>query len=82
MIRCRFKCPVPDPRPVEWPIKHPYWVTGHSFNREGEGIPVLVAYADNEAEIRRLWPEAEELDSEEATEYKFTTRFPKPEWLR
>lgn len=74
MIRCRFRTTADDPRPANWPIKHPYWITG-----EGEGYSILVAYADDEAEILKNWPEAFDLDSEPATEYMFTGRFPKPE---
>lgn len=76
MIRCRFRANVNDFRPVNWPIKHPYWCTGY-----GDGYSIVVAYADDEAEILRNWPEATHLDSEERTEYTFTDRFPKPDWF-
>lgn len=76
MLRVRFKSTHPDYRPVKWPIKHPYWCTG-----QGEGYSILVAYADSEEQIKELWPEATELDSEEVNEYLFTPRFPKPEWF-
>lgn len=58
-----------------WPIKHPYWCTGWCGERS-----VLVAYADDEAEVLRLWPDAEEIDAMPATEYQFTSRFPRPAW--
>lgn len=77
MIRARFNVAALDWRPVVWPIKHPYWCSGYS----ADGSAVLVAYADDEAEIRRQWPEASNIDAEPATGYKFTSRFPKPEWL-
>ena len=76
MIRCRFKANLEDYRPVKWPIKHPYWCTG--FN---ETHSVIVAYADNENQVKELWPEAIEIESEPAETYIFTDRFPKPEWL-
>lgn len=76
MIRCRFKQPTDDPRPVNWPIKHPYWVTG-----EGDGYYTIVAYADDEPEILANWPEAR-LDWVEPCEaYTFTSRFQKPAWF-
>lgn len=78
MIRCRFYVPDEDPRPIHWPIKHPYWITGI----RGDGASTLVAYADDEAEIMRNWPDAEELDSTEVTEYTFTSRFPRPDWFK
>lgn len=76
MIRARFKASPDDPRPVVWPIKHPYWVSGGSDEHS-----IIVAYADDEAEILRLWPEAADIDAEDATEYIFTDRFPRPGWL-
>jgi len=78
MIRCRFKADHDDYRPVNWPVKHPYWCTGYSMN---ESYSIVVAYADDEEEILRNWPEATELNSEVATDYLFTDRLPKPEWF-
>lgn len=77
MIRARFYVNANDPRPVNWPIKHPYWVTGYSM----DDFAVVVAYADNEAEIMRNWPNARDIDANDAEEYMFTGRFPKPEWF-
>jgi hypothetical protein len=77
MIRARFKACEEDYRPVNWPVKHPFWCTGY-----GEGYSVVVAYADNEAEILKNWPEADDIDIEERAEYTFTDRFPKPDWLK
>lgn len=76
MIRARFKVNPVDYRPVNWPVKHPYWCTGY-----GPGYSIVVAYADDEDEILRNWPEATDIDADEATEYLFTDRFPRPEWL-
>lgn len=77
MIRARFKVDHIDYRPVNWPIKHPYWCTGYT----GDCTPILVAYADNEEEILGNWPEAHSIDAEEVSEYVFTGRFPKPDWF-
>lgn len=78
MIRSRFTVKdVADYRPVKWPIKHPYWCTGYDVDDNA----IIVAYADNEDEILELWPEAENIDSEDASDYVFTGRFPKPDWL-
>lgn len=76
MIRCRFTTPMLDYRPINWPIKHPYWCTGTSDDSH-----IIVAYADNEEEILNNWPEAENLDSTEVQEYVFTDRFQKPDWF-
>ena len=76
MIRARFKANLEDSRPVNWPIKHPFWETG--FDDENS---IVVAYADDEAEILENWPEAEDIEYTEETEYSFTDRFPKPDWF-
>lgn len=78
MIRARFRVHG-DERPVEWPVKHPYWLTGYG-NDAGDGYAIMVAYADDEAEIMRLWPNASNIDTEDTTAYKFTTRFYQPDW--
>lgn len=77
MIRARFQVNDSDPRPVVWPVKHPYWVSGY-----GQNYATVVAYADDEAEILRNWPDAKHIDAESAKEYKFTSRFMRPSWLR
>lgn len=77
MIRARFKVNPDDPRPVNWPIKHPYWVTGH-----GDDYSTVVAYADNEDELIANWPEAHGIEVGYTDEYQFTDRFPKPDWFK
>lgn len=76
MIRARFRTNHDDPRPVLWPINHPYWVTGY-----GDDYAIVVAYADDEAEILRNWPDATNIDSDGATSYHFSERFPCPPWF-
>jgi hypothetical protein len=77
MIRARFKTDPGDPRPVNWPIKHPYWVTGC-----GDNYSIVVAYAEDEDEIRANWPDARDIDAEEAEGYAFNDRFPMPDWFK
>lgn len=76
MIRARFKTDPDDPRPVNWPIKHPYWVTGHSDDHS-----IVVAYADDEVELLHNWPDANDIDTEEVEDYAFNSRFPMPDWF-
>lgn len=76
MIRARFHANHDDPRPLNWPIKHPYWVTGY-----GDDYSTVVAYADNEEEILANWPEAHNIDVSYTDKYSFTDRFPKPDWF-
>lgn len=79
MLRVRFYANPDDPRPLTWPIKHPYWVTGYTGNDKHS---IVVAYADDLEYITLNWPEAENIDAQEVTEYVFTDRFPKPDWLK
>lgn len=80
MIRARFKTHAEDWRPVSWPVKHPYWCTGYGEDRDGE-YAVIVAYADDEDEVKHFWPEAYDIDSPPTDGYHFTSRFPRPEWF-
>lgn len=80
MIRARFYIKKSDCgndyRPVKWPIKYPYWCSG-----ESDDSFILVAYAEDEDNIKELWPEAYDINVlEKDTEVKFTSRFPKPGW--
>lgn len=77
MIRARFKANEEDYRPINWPVKHPYWCTGY-----GDGYSVVVAYADSVAEVLKNWPEAKDIEFTEESEYSFSDRFPKPEWFK
>jgi hypothetical protein len=79
MYRARFYSSADDPRPVHWPIKHPYWITGEDF----AGNSTIVAYADDEQYIKDNWPEATQIEmGSEVNDYVFTSRFPRPEWLK
>lgn len=81
MLRVRFyvskkECG-DDYRPVKWPIKYPYWCTGET-SRDF----ILVAYVDSIDELKELWPEAKDVESDKVDEIVFTTRFPKPQWYK
>ena len=76
MLRVRFHANPDDPRPVVWPVKHPFWITG-----QGADYSTVVAYVDDLEELYRLWPEADNIDAEQRHEYVFTDRFEKPKWF-
>ncbi len=78
MIRVRFKANYPDYRPVRWPVKHPYWCSGHAAD---ESYSIVISYADDEYYILANWPEAHDLESTEVQGYEFPSRFPKPDWF-
>jgi len=73
--RFRFMVNPDDPRPVVWPIKHPYWITGGNDDHT-----IVVAYEEDISEVMRLWPDAVHIGEEDAKGYVFTPRFPKPVW--
>lgn len=77
MLRVRFKANGRDYRPVNWPVKHPYWCTGKAVDNAHS---IVVSYADDEQYIYANWPEASDLDVQECAEYTFTDRFPRPAW--
>lgn len=78
MIRARFYANNVDPRPMNWPAKHPYWVSGET----GDGRhSIVISYADDLDYILDNWPEALEIESKDVADYQFTDRFPKPEWF-
>ncbi|CAH2910840.1 MAG: unnamed protein product [uncultured Paraburkholderia sp.] len=83
MIRARFYVNADDPRPVNWPIKHPYWVSGYVYSAYGiKTAGIIVAYADDVDAIMRNWPDAHDFSFiNEVTEYTFTDRFAKPDGL-
>lgn len=77
MYRARFRVIGDDCRPMAWPIRHPYWVTGY-----GDDHGVLIAYVDDEKELLSLWPDAEQIElGDPVTEYQFGDRFPMPAWF-
>lgn len=54
-----------------------HWITGY-----GEDYAIVVAYVDSLEELDDLWPDATDVDADDADEYAFTDRFPKPEWFK
>lgn len=76
MKRIRFYADKVDPRPINWPVKHPYWISGYTDLNS-----VVISYADSEDYILENWPEATDLDVTEVEGYMFTSRFPRPEWF-
>lgn len=77
MIRARFKADYGDWRPVKWPPPGPCWCTGYAGD---ESCSIVVAYAENEDQIREFWPEAADIDAPEVQKIIFSDRFPRPEW--
>lgn len=78
MIKARFKANPDDPRPMRTP-KHPHWCSGYASDGS---CSIVVAYVDSVEELLIDWPEATDIEIEDATEYQFTSRFPAPLWMQ
>ena len=80
-LRARFyTTSVDDYRPIYEPPAlpvGPWWCTGVSGDDQRATI---VAYVHSEAELRRQWPEAEDIDAVPVEGVVFTDRFPRPDW--
>lgn len=71
-----------DYRPITWPIKYPYWCSGESCGLEEDDYYILIAYVDKVSDIKKLWPEAYDIEEPQIrNEITFTSRFPRPEWF-
>lgn len=81
MIRARFHVEGPDPRPVIWPIYHPYWITASGISERNVEEFTLVAYADDLAQLQSWWPGARLISWTLAEQYTYTDRFPEPQWM-
>lgn len=75
MLHAKFKVSFQGPPSHQMAYPHPYWCSAQ------DGYWIIVAYADDEAQIKELWPEAFDLVSESCDGYIFTDRFPKPQWF-
>ena len=79
MLRVRFQANADDYRPVNWPVKHPYWCSGYAGD---DSYSTVISYADDIEYIYANWSEAKELQVEQVSGYHFTDRFPRPEWFK
>lgn len=77
--RYRFKVTDEDPRPTNWPLPYPYWITGY----DSSDYATIVAYGESDDYIESEWPSAlRPLDYEEVVGVEFSSRFPRPEWWK
>lgn len=77
MIRARFKANANDYRSINWPVKYPYWCSGYAGDMS---YSIVVAYAEDEDEICKNWPEAFDIECEVVDRCEFSSRFQKPDW--
>jgi hypothetical protein len=76
----RFRAHLDDWRPIYktaegHPGLGPYWCSGY-----GEDYSVICAWVRPGQDVRRWWPEAEQITQEQPMPMKFSDRFPEPEW--
>jgi len=77
LIRVRFITFIDDYRPINRPVRYPYYCTGKGFVHA-----VLVSYADGLDYIMANWPDAHVLGVEEVDSIEFDERFPKRFWYK
>jgi len=81
LMRVRFYLEAEDPRPMTWPLKHPWWTTGgytyFDKNNDAKDGHAIVAYVESLNDIATAWPESRDIDVMEVKHdfYVFTTRF-------
>lgn len=80
--RYRFKTnSVDDFRPLVdmSSINMPWWCTGES----GDGkYATIVCYLPPEEDLMKYWDDAYDIDAEDVEEIKYSSRFPKPTWIK
>jgi hypothetical protein len=76
MIRAKFLCQHDMAHPVRWPPPGPYWLEHYDVS----GFAHLVAYAANEVELRKFWPDLWDLSYEITNDIMYDDEYPKPEW--
>ena len=76
--RYRFKSDSIDLRPVIdlAEIQMPWWCSGY----DADDNAYIICYLPYDADLLKYWPEAFDVEYEEANEIVYTDRFPKPEW--
>lgn len=80
--RYRFKTnSVDDFRPLVdmSSINMPWWCTGEA----GDGTyATIVCYLPAEEDLMKYWDDAYDIDVEDVEEIKYSSRFPKPTWIK
>ena len=74
--RYRFMSDADDYRPVKFPPPGPYWCSGY----DSEDRYVMIVYLPQGVKLLEYWPEAIEIEENDAYRPQFTSRFPRPEW--
>lgn len=80
--RYRFKTrAVKDFRPLKdmSRINMPWWCTGESF--DGDYV-TIVCYLPEDEDLLKYWDDAFDIESDEVEKIVYSSRFPKPDWVK
>lgn len=80
--RYRFKTrTVKDFRPLKdmSRVNMPWWCTGESFN--GDYV-TIVCYLPEDEDLLKYWDDAFDIESDEVEKIVYSSRFPKPDWVK
>ena len=78
LVRVRFYTDAKDHRPLTVSDKYPWWCTGYNADDHS----VIVAYGGNEFSLVNRWPEMYGAEFETVEEITYTSRFPKPDYIK
>ena len=84
-IYYRFKTKsVNDPRPLKVlkPLGVPYWISGYKHDGNFElAAAIIVCYLPTGTNLAEYWDDAYDIETTPCNVIKYTSRFPKPDWL-
>lgn len=62
-------------------IQMPWWCSGGGFSGEGD-YKIIICYLPEDEELEKYWDDAYDIEITYCCEIKYTSRFPKPEWIK
>lgn len=75
---------VNDPRPLKVlkPLGVPYWISSYEYDTNLEPVAaIIVCYLPTGINLSEYWDDAYDIETTPCNEIKYTSRFPKPDWL-
>lgn len=76
---------VKDPCPLKSlkPLGVPYWISGYELDSNfNTTAAVIVCYLPTDTALSEFWDDAYDVVETPCDEITYTSRFPKPEWLK
>ena len=84
MLRYRFKTKsVEDWRPLIdlKDIGMPYWCSGEG-GCGSDSYAIIICYLPNDEDLLKYWDDAYDIDVQYVDDIEYSSRFPKPEYLK